>query len=53
MAYNSHYTTNMLSWIENHCPVLQALVAGAMIFVVVEKVIPESQHNNNTGLATT
>jgi ZIP family zinc transporter len=34
-------------------PYALAFAAGAMIFVVVEEVIPESQHNNNTDLATT
>jgi ZIP family zinc transporter len=29
-----------------------AFAAGAMLFVVVEEVIPESQRNNNTDLAT-
>jgi ZIP family zinc transporter len=34
-------------------PYALAFAAGAMIFVVVEEVIPESQRNNNTDLATT
>jgi ZIP family zinc transporter len=33
-------------------PYALAFAAGAMIFVVVEEVIPESQHNGNTELAT-
>ncbi|MDD3089573.1 MAG: ZIP family metal transporter [Candidatus Omnitrophica bacterium] len=33
-------------------PYALAFAAGAMIFVVVEEVIPESQRNNNTDLAT-
>jgi ZIP family zinc transporter len=33
-------------------PYALAFAAGAMIFVVVEEVIPESQHNGNTHLAT-
>lgn len=33
-------------------PYALAFAAGAMIFVVVEEVIPESQSNNNTDLAT-
>lgn len=33
-------------------PYLLAFAAGAMIFVVVEEVIPESQHNKNEDLAT-
>jgi len=33
-------------------PYALAFAAGAMIFVVVEEVIPESQRNNNTHLAT-
>lgn len=33
-------------------PYALAFAAGAMIFVVVEEVIPESQHHNNTDLAT-
>lgn len=33
-------------------PYALAFAAGAMIFVVVEEVIPESQHNGNTDLAT-
>lgn len=34
-------------------PYALAFAAGAMIFVVVEEVVPESQRNNNTDLATT
>ena len=34
-------------------PYALAFAAGAMIFVVVEEVIPESQRNNNTDIATT
>ncbi len=34
-------------------PYALAFAAGAMIFVVVEEVIPESQRNNNTDSATT
>ena len=33
-------------------PYALAFAAGAMIYVVVEEVIPESQGNNNTDLAT-
>ncbi|MBN1823039.1 MAG: ZIP family metal transporter [Endomicrobiales bacterium] len=33
-------------------PYALAFAAGAMIFVVVEEVIPESQHNGNTEIAT-
>lgn len=33
-------------------PYALAFAAGAMVFVVVEEVIPESQHNGNTELAT-
>ena len=33
-------------------PYALAFAAGAMIFVVVEELIPESQHNENTDLAT-
>ena len=33
-------------------PYTLAFAAGAMIYVVVEEVIPESQGNNNTDLAT-
>lgn len=33
-------------------PYALAFAAGAMIFVVVEEVIPESQHNENTDIAT-
>jgi len=33
-------------------PYMLAFAAGAMIFVVVEEVIPESQHSGNTDLAT-
>ena len=33
-------------------PYAMAFAAGAMIFVVVEEVVPESQRNNNTDLAT-
>ena len=37
---------------ENFAKNLIAFAAGAMIFVVVEEVIPESQRNRNTDLAT-
>lgn len=33
-------------------PYALAFAAGAMIFVVVEELIPESQSGNNTDLAT-
>jgi ZIP family zinc transporter len=33
-------------------PFALAFAAGAMIFVVVEEVVPESQRNGNTDLAT-
>jgi ZIP family zinc transporter len=33
-------------------PYMLAFAAGAMIFVVVEEVIPESQYGGNTDLAT-
>jgi ZIP family zinc transporter len=33
-------------------PYALAFAAGAMIFVVVEEVIPESQKNGNTDIAT-
>ena len=33
-------------------PYALAFAAGAMIFVVVEELIPESQHSGNTDLAT-
>jgi ZIP family zinc transporter len=33
-------------------PYALSFAAGAMIFVVVEEVIPESQRGNNTDLAT-
>mgnify|MGYP001769341831 CR=1 FL=1 len=33
-------------------PYAMAFAAGAMLFVVVEEVIPESQRNGNTDLAT-
>ena len=33
-------------------PYFMAFAAGAMIFVVVEEVIPESQRSGNTDLAT-
>jgi ZIP family zinc transporter len=39
-------------WAEPLLPYAMAFAAGAMIFVVVEEVIPESQRNNNTDLAT-
>jgi len=34
-------------------PYALAFAAGAMIFIVVEEVIPESQHEGNTDMATT
>ena len=33
-------------------PYALAFAAGAMIFVVIEEVIPEAQQSNNTDLAT-
>ena len=33
-------------------PYALAFAAGAMIFVVVEELIPEAQHNGNTDIAT-
>ena len=33
-------------------PFALSFAAGAMIYVVVEEVIPESQNNNNTDIAT-
>jgi ZIP family zinc transporter len=40
-------------WARPLLPYSMAFAAGAMIFVVVEEVIPESQRNDNTDLATT
>ena len=39
-------------WIQPLLPYALAFAAGAMIFVVVEEVIPESQRSGNTDLAT-
>jgi len=39
-------------WARPLLPYALAFAAGAMFFVVVEEVIPESQHNGNTELAT-
>jgi ZIP family zinc transporter len=39
-------------WARPLLPYALAFAAGAMIFVVVEEVIPESQRNDNTDLAT-
>jgi ZIP family zinc transporter len=39
-------------YIEPLLPYALAFAAGAMIFVVVEEVIPESQHSGNTDLST-
>lgn len=39
-------------WARPLLPYALAFAAGAMIFVVVEEVIPESQRNGNTDLAT-
>ncbi|MDD5066761.1 MAG: ZIP family metal transporter [bacterium] len=39
-------------WARPALPYALAFAAGAMIFVVVEEVIPESQRNNNTHYAT-
>lgn len=39
-------------WAEPLLPYALAFAAGAMIFVVVEEVVPESQRNGNTHLAT-
>uniref|UniRef100_A0A7C6A936 ZIP family metal transporter n=1 Tax=candidate division WOR-3 bacterium TaxID=2052148 RepID=A0A7C6A936_UNCW3 len=40
-------------WIKPLLPYALSFAAGAMIFVVVEEVIPESQRNGNFDLATT
>jgi ZIP family zinc transporter len=40
-------------WVKVLLPYAMAFAAGAMIFVVVEEVIPESQRNGNTHIATT
>jgi ZIP family zinc transporter len=40
-------------WIKPLLPYALSFAAGAMIFVVVEEVIPESQNNGNFDLATT
>jgi zinc transporter, ZIP family len=42
----------LVLWIEPLLPYALAFAAGAMIFVVVEEVIPESQSGGNTDLAT-
>ena len=39
-------------WAKPLLPYAMAFAAGAMIFVVVEEVVPESQRNSNTDLAT-
>ena len=39
-------------WAQPLLPYALAFAAGAMIFVVIEEVIPESQHNGNIELAT-
>ena len=39
-------------WARPLLPYALGFAAGAMIFVVIEEVIPESQRNNNTDLAT-
>ncbi|MDX9703162.1 MAG: ZIP family metal transporter [Candidatus Auribacterota bacterium] len=39
-------------WAQPILPYALAFAAGAMIFVVVEEVIPESQRNGNTDIAT-
>lgn len=40
-------------WLRSLLPYALSFAAGAMIFVVVEEVIPESQRNGNTDLSTT
>ena len=42
----------LVIWAQPILPYALAFAAGAMIFVVVEEVIPESQYEGNTDLAT-
>lgn len=42
----------LVSLVEGILPFFLAFAAGAMMFVVIEELIPESQKNNNTDLAT-
>ena len=46
------FGTLTVLWLRQLLPYALAFAAGAMIFVVVEEVIPESQRNGNTDLAT-
>ena len=48
VSYNFYFKSTLLSPL----PYALAFAAGAMIFVVVEEVIPETQQDNNTDIAT-
>ena len=45
-------TIILSSFISNILPFLLAFAAGAMIFVIVEELIPESQKGKQSGIAT-
>jgi ZIP family zinc transporter len=45
-------TILLIEWIEPILPFLLAFAAGAMIYVVVEELIPESQEGHHSNIAT-
>jgi ZIP family zinc transporter len=45
-------TILMIDWLQPILPYLLAFAAGAMIYVVVEELIPESQSGSHSNVAT-
>ena len=45
-------TILLIDWLEPALPFLLAFAAGAMIYVVVEELIPESQQGHHSNIAT-
>jgi ZIP family zinc transporter len=45
-------TILLIDWLQPVLPFLLAFAAGAMIYVVVEELIPESQEGSHSNIAT-